>query len=517
MRVRTRIAGGLGLALVAAALLYVGLGNLILSTDVVRGLTNVAPEELTVDYGRAWTVWPGRVHLEDLTVRFQDHNVQFYLQLDEARVHLSLWSLTRKKFHATRVRATGASWHMLVKADAPDADDARLEAYPAILGFARPPVRAAVAPPLPAPDLLWTVQVDDVDATVREVWVMEFAWQGTGRVQGAFELQPLRHLWVRPARLTLEPGTLSVGQTKVSTDFSLRADVDVAPYDIETHPDLQVLRPISASVQLEGSLDDLSFARLYLPNLELAGRGSLDVDVRLLSGKLGPATSLLVKLDPVKARQDGLNVVGVATVRATLAPGTSQPTFTGEAGGLVHGELEEKPVRLLLNQVELDLVLSNHDLVQGVALEWASAHVIAAMVEDARPFRAAAAKRMPLLLPELLGDGPLIFSGTVWHTPAQTLVQLTDARLGAARLRGVAFTDGVGWRAAGAGHVAGLTIGARFEAGELDVRPFVGSQWLHQEFERMKLDPNLAEPSPLAAFNLRWEPTPAVRAARPGS
>lgn len=511
-----RIAAGLGIGLVATALLYVGLGNLILSTGVVRRLTNVAPDELTVDYGPAWTAWPGRVHVKDLTVRFQDHNVQFYLQLDEAEVDISLWSLTRKKFHATRVRATGASWRMLLKTEDPEADAARLEAYPPIPGFARPALRAAVASPSPAPDLLWTVQVDDVDATVREVWVVEFAWQGTGRVQGAFELQPLRHLWVRPALLTLAPGTLSIGSTKASTDFSLRADVDVAPYDIETHPDLQVFRPISASVQLEGSLEDLSFARRYLPRLEVTGQGSLDADVRLLAGKLGPATSLLVKLDQVQARQDGLSVEGVATVRAALAPGTSQPTFTGEAGGLVHAALEGQPVRLLLNQVELDLVLSNHDLVHGVGLEWASAHVIAARVEDARPIRAAAAKRVPVLLPELMGDGPLIFSGTAWHTPAQTLVQLTDARLGAARLRGVALTDGADWRAAGAGHVAGLTLGARLEAGALEVRPFVGPQWLHQEFDRMKIDPNLAEPSPLAAFNLRWIPTPAVDATRVG-
>ncbi|MDP1822176.1 MAG: hypothetical protein Q8L48_03010 [Archangium sp.] len=503
MRVWKTIVRGLIVGVVSLALLYAVVGNLVLSTGVVRGLTNVAPDELTVDYHRAWTAWPGRVHVEDLTVRFQDANVQFYLQLDEARVDLALWSLARRKFHATRVRATGASWRMVLKTDDPVADAARLEAYPVIPGFARPPVRTAVVTPPPDPAALWTVQVDDVDATVREVWVMEFAWQGTGRVQGAFELQPLRHLWVRPALLALEPGTLSVGVTQVSTDFSMRADVDVAPYDIETHPALQVFRPLSASVQLQARLDDLSVAQRYLPQVVAAGRGRFDADLRLIAGKLGPATTFLLQLDSLQARHEEFIVDGVVTVRAALAPGTSKPTFTGEAGGMVHLELEGLPVNVLLNQVELDLVLSTQDLVDGVGLESASAHVIAARVDDARALRAAAARRVPLFLPAQLGDGPLQFSGTAYLTPAQTLVQLTDARLGSARLRGVALTDDEVWRAACAGHVGGLAFGARFESGALQVLPFVGPQWLGEEFARMKIDPHLAEPTPLAAFNLR--------------
>jgi len=110
---------------------------------------------------------------------------------------------------------------------------------------------------------------------------------------------------------------------------------------------------------------------------------------------------------------------------------------------------------------------------------------------------------VPIVLPQLLGDGPLVFSGAAYVTPAQTLVQLTDARLGEARLRGVAFTNGGAWRAAGAGQVGTLPLGARFEDGGLQVIPFVGPQWLGEEFERMKIDPNLAEPSPQAAFNMR--------------
>lgn len=503
MRAGKKLFRALIIGVGSLALLYLVAGNLILSTGVVRGWTNGEPDELSVDYHRAWTAWPGRVHLEELTVRFQDRNVQFFLQLDDAVVDLSVWSLTHRTFHATRVRARGASWRMLVKSDDPAAGAARLEAYPVIPGFARPPVRTAVVTAPADPAALWTVRLDDVDAAVREVWVMEFAWRGAGRVQGAFELQPLRRLWVRPALLSLAPGTLSIGSTQVSPDFSMRADVDVAPYDLETHPGLQVFRPLSASVQLAARLDDLSSVHRFLPQVLVAGRGRFDADLRLIAGKLGPASSFALKLDSVQARRESLIVDGAATVRASLAPGSSKPTFTGQAGGTVHLDLEGQPVNALLNQVDLDLLLSTHDLVDGVALEAASAHVLAARVEDARALGTAAAKRVPLVLPALLGDGRLVFSGTAWVTPAQTLVQLTDARLGAARLRGVALTDDAGWRGAGAGEVGGLALGARIEAGALQVVPFVGPRWLEGEFERLKIDPHLAEPSPLAAFNLR--------------
>src|SRR5690349_694183 len=80
---------------------YLIVANALISFGAIDALANMHPRELVMHISRAWTVYPGRIHFEDYRLRFQDRNVQFFLQVDRGVVDIALFDLPRKFFHST--------------------------------------------------------------------------------------------------------------------------------------------------------------------------------------------------------------------------------------------------------------------------------------------------------------------------------------------------------------------------------------------------------------------------------
>ena len=82
--------------------------NAIVATPLLVRLVNSSPNH-DLRYQSAWTIWPGRVHVRDLRVRFQDYNVEVLISAEKAELDVSLYELAFRKFHASRVRTYGTS------------------------------------------------------------------------------------------------------------------------------------------------------------------------------------------------------------------------------------------------------------------------------------------------------------------------------------------------------------------------------------------------------------------------
>src|SRR5438128_6535561 len=96
-------------AIVAAALVvlaYPVLVNVLLAVGGVQKMFEDT-DTVKVDFRRAWSFWPGRVHVEDVRVTMQDRNVQFVLTMPSVDVTVRLAELAHRTFHATRVRGSG--------------------------------------------------------------------------------------------------------------------------------------------------------------------------------------------------------------------------------------------------------------------------------------------------------------------------------------------------------------------------------------------------------------------------
>src|SRR5262245_59331912 len=152
---------------------YLLLANVALMTPLLRRVVNPA-EDVEIEYDWAYSPWPGRLYVKNLAFRVEDYNVQFFVGVERGTLDVRLEELARRRFHAVRVIAEGTTYRMRHKFHDVGKDARRVAAYPPIQGFADPPLYRGPHPP-PIPDSeynLWDVRIENVDAAVREVWIL---------------------------------------------------------------------------------------------------------------------------------------------------------------------------------------------------------------------------------------------------------------------------------------------------------------------------------------------------------
>lgn len=271
----------------ALQLVYLLVANLLLTTNILRSAVS-SSDDIEVQYGAAYSLWPGRVYFEELALRIEDHNVQVAIDVERGHADIDLLPLTQRKFHARRVEVEGVSYRMRHKLSRVGEQAARLAAYPKIVGFADPPLFDGPSPP-PIPDSeyrLWEIRLSNVEAALKQVWVLEYRFNGEGMARGGFLLRPARYCEVDASTLRLD-GELHVGEAVVAERLHLEMNARVFGFDVQTVQGFEPLRSVEVSIdgQLEGM--NLSFVNVYpfARTAKISGTGALRlVEVRALRG-----------------------------------------------------------------------------------------------------------------------------------------------------------------------------------------------------------------------------------------
>jgi hypothetical protein len=212
--------------------------------------------DLQLDYQSAYSLFPGRVHLEGLTIRGRDRNVEWFLTLDRADVAISLVDLLHHDFHVTRLRSSGFSIRARLRLDRADATPDVVAALPPITGFADPPLRddGPDTPPLTDAEYnLWTIDLEDVEVDhVREIWIHTVRGAGDTRVRGRWRFHPQRWLDVGPATVEANGVGFSYGDKALATDVRGSFGATVHPFDLRQTPGLAILDQVSYDGELRG-------------------------------------------------------------------------------------------------------------------------------------------------------------------------------------------------------------------------------------------------------------------------
>jgi hypothetical protein len=338
-------------ALFVFEVVYVTGANLLLAFGGVQKMFG-STDAVKSDFLRAWTVYPGVVHVEQLRVTVMDHNVQCTIFLEKAVLTIRLRELPKKVFHATRLRGSGLSLHFRNRVQPEDAHRPYVRALPPVTGMDDPPLYEARVPEAPIPDAkydLWTIHMDDVDVEVRELWAQQFRYLGHGRARGAFELKPARHLWVGPATLELSPGRLHSGpDAPLLADFGGRIACTVHWFDVRIPQGLEVLRHISTKLDLGGRISGAEVVRLFAaPEADVrvdqqGGRVAIHVGVD--HGVIEPGSRVDVRGDSLAVRQEELELEATGPWSIVA---TADPAGPG-------GAVEAKVARATIGGVALD-------------------------------------------------------------------------------------------------------------------------------------------------------------------
>jgi hypothetical protein len=310
--------------LLVLALLQVGyllIANVLIATPLLRKIVNPA-EAVELEYDWAYSPWPGRIHVKNLALRFEDYNIEFQVAVERGALDVRIDELVSRRFHAVKMTAEGTSFRMRHKLHGVGKDARRAAAYPPIPGLADPPLYRGTPPP-PVPDseyALWDVRFDDIDARVREVWVLEYRYRGDGRAWGSFHVLPARWYEV-DAGLKLERGTLRVAGVAAAEEANLEVLCRVLGTDPRAAPGLEPLRTIFATMKGTLARADLAFLNVYLePFLGVSASGGADIrlGVGMDAGVLREGTRVQIETRKASIQSQRLGVHGEPRIELTV-------------------------------------------------------------------------------------------------------------------------------------------------------------------------------------------------------
>jgi hypothetical protein len=359
-----------GSSLAIVALLYLVGMNVFVRTRLFRNAISFDPDSFRVDYASAYSVLPGRIHVEGLTIRGRDSAVEWILNLDRCDFRVSFVELLHRRFHANHVRGDGLTLRARRRLDEVTPS---VVALPPVPGFRDPPRTdvGPLEPPLTDKTYnLWGAELDDVVADhVREIWIDTVRYSGDLTVRGRWVFQPLRFLEVGPAVVDLRSVDVSYGEVETwGEDLNGSLGVTLRPLDLREAEGRDFIEHTSVDVDASGTLHAERVAnRLSKPNGDgpEVTRAVAPVHVRLLldQGLLRSGTRVtmtpfdvevqkgtqsfraLVDADARVEDQDG-QIAGIARVGASSLRVRASSTDVATAES-VSAELTTRELHLL--------------------------------------------------------------------------------------------------------------------------------------------------------------------------
>jgi hypothetical protein len=258
------------LGVAGAYLAYLAGINLFLSTTLFDMVIDADPGTLDIHFERGWSVWPGRIHAKNLSVRSRDGSVEWMLHITAVQFDISFPALARRRFQATHVRGSGGSFRLRNRLDPWEVTPERVAGLPPIKGFPAVPVRpysqCGLSEWSDAHYRLWTIQLDDIHAeALRELWINRYRLEGHTSATGRFYLKPVRSAEVGPLHAEIRESRLSIRDARWVEALDASADFALPQFDPRVRTGTDVLRALSAEVDTQGVVPDVGQLPLPLP------------------------------------------------------------------------------------------------------------------------------------------------------------------------------------------------------------------------------------------------------------
>jgi len=323
-----RVCGVAVLAVLAVELLYLAAMNLFLSTSLFEEVLDGDPSTIDIHFARGWSILPGRIHAEGLSIRGRDSHVEWILRLDRVDFRVSFSALARKQFHVLSARGSGITFRLRQRVASPKAAPEYVAKLPPIAGL---PTLAFAPDQPPGRDVwsdadwhLWTVHLEDlVAADVREIWIDTARFEGKARLAGGFYLKPIRDVAVGPVHVDVTAGgRVAVSGAPVADDLSGSFDFTLVGLDPRVATGADVLHHASLSTDLRASLPDTNALPVWPDGADVRGRVEVGrLALRIVSGVVRDDTHVAVRGSTISATLGGHDVAGSFAVAGDVAGG----------------------------------------------------------------------------------------------------------------------------------------------------------------------------------------------------
>jgi hypothetical protein len=303
---------------------WIVLINILLATGAVErfvsGEHRIATVELKL--GRAWMLRPDTIHVRDLSLSIDGYATRLHVELPEGEVRIAFFDLLARSFHTRSIVGRHASVTLQRKMPHDAVDERRLERFPEIAAFDRPPIRASELPDWPPREKALTIELEGVDVRVDHICVDELRLDpAEGHLEGNMRLIVGHALRASDVTLDATDAVVSVaGDDPLLDGLDLRVAMDVSEYNPDPNQEHAAVGELTADFDGRGTVRDLSSVATYLPpalsSIALGGGvGPLEFDVSLDSGVLQPGTLVTYETDAIRGYMGKL-VVGTQLLLA---------------------------------------------------------------------------------------------------------------------------------------------------------------------------------------------------------
>lgn len=297
---------------VVALLAVLGAYPVLVTAALWSGLVErlLRSEDLKVEIDNpAWTIWPGRVHLDGVRV-YMNGETQFILSAHELRATFQLLPLIQRRVFVSSLYAEDVRYHMRLQLDEEDATSSRAAAFPPLEGLPGVATKSEEkAEQTEERESDWTVQVENIDVSVRDLWFLEYHYIGDGRLRGGFRIGP-GELIVHSSVQDLGPGDLHFGEKQlIAKNFRGQVRAEVSKVDPEEHADTGFFEFVKANVELEADVRTLSHLQAYLNGLKVrGGAGRFEARVVMANGGLSRDSTIAFSTDEISLVGSGFGI-----------------------------------------------------------------------------------------------------------------------------------------------------------------------------------------------------------------
>lgn len=274
--------------------------HLLIATPLLRHFANKSPEKFKLEYGSAWSVFPGRVHVRGLQLRIRISDAEVYVSSDRVYGTISLFALTKKTIKAHDLQASGMTVRVRPRFDREDLKPLTMEGYAEIPGFDEPPFRSQKPRELTDVSGLWTIDLQRVNAdTLRELWIGPYRFAGDARITGGVFIKPLREFELWPSTMEIRSGVLTLAKRPFSSDVKGTLEASIARHNPKAVDGTEMFRHLSGKVDLGSAIDDVGFVQRWLvpeANVQVSGgSGAAQSKVAIVNGVFQDGSTLIVK------------------------------------------------------------------------------------------------------------------------------------------------------------------------------------------------------------------------------
>lgn len=313
---------------------YLILVNLALNLPITQTLINQhKPDKYTVQWEKAWTWHPFRIHARAISANGQTSSQQWQAETPAASASIAILPLLQKSVKIHSVVAEDIDYYQRPRPKPHKNYASTRDFFPPIRGREIDKTPVTPAPKKKANG--WKIVVDDIHAGGNHrLWVYQIKGELRGTLKANVNFE------TRGGPFSLDNGQMDVAidslaindNQQISSQGFLKGTLEFSPFVPSENKGIKSLGFMRVDAELSTKVENLEFLNFYLRSLQgmkLDGAGKLSGTVRYDQGTLLSPTSLAVVADELQLKLRSYAAGGSGNVTIEVNDGAPEKLDLG--------------------------------------------------------------------------------------------------------------------------------------------------------------------------------------------